>query len=362
MNRKKIGILTFHRAHNYGAVLQCYALQEFLRSMGYDAFVIDYNNHDLWEMYDWFKLYDVCFCFQKWNKIPNRIVKLLLKWYKTIPRFYKFKRFQERQLHLAPTKDIQAKPFDVILIGSDQVWNLDITHGFDEYYWGQFTHPSKTKIATYGASLKKYWKAEETAEAISNIKNLYAVSTREQELASYLQTLDESINPIVVSDPVFLLSKEVWSKIAKKPNIHQPYVLFYQAMDNESVYNVAVEIARKENKKLIVLSANINGRNSSISRSASPADFIGWIKYADLVVTSSFHATAFSIIFQKPFYCVNLQMGHDSRLLDVLKTFDLSDRWINTAEDCNKLKIFEPQKYLMDMQNAATNYINNILG
>lgn len=361
MSRKKIGILTFHRAHNYGAVLQCYALQEFLCSLGYDAFVIDYNNRDLWEGYNWFKSCEVSFCFQKWKKIPNRIIKLLIKWYKTIPRFYKFKYFQEQQLKLVPTTDIQTKPFDLILIGSDQVWNLDITHGFDEYYWGQFPHPAETKIATYGASLKKYWEASETPKAIQNIKSLFAISTREPELANYLKTIDDSINPIVVPDPVFLLSKEIWSNIATRPCIHQPYVLFYQAMDNENVYNVAVEIARRENKRLVVLSANVNGRNSSISRSSSPADFLGWIKYADLVVTSSFHATAFSIIFQKPFYCVNLKMGHDSRLLDVLKSFGLSDRWINTSDDCKYLSNFNPHDSLLSMQEIVTNYINSLL-
>lgn len=357
----KVGILTFHRAHNYGAVLQCYALQEFLCSLGYDASVIDYNNRDLWEGYNWFKSYEVSFCFQKWNKIPNRTIKLLSKWYKALPRFYKFRHFQNKQLKLVPTTDIQTKPFDIIFIGSDQVWNLDITHGFDEYYWGQFPHPKETKIATYGASLKKYWETAETAEAINNIRSLHAVSTREPELASYIKTIDDSLNPVAVPDPVFLLPKEVWSDIATKPRIHQePYVLFYQAMDNENVYDVAVEIARRENKRLVVLSANVNGRNSSISRSASPVDFIGWIKYADLVVTSSFHATAFSIIFQKPFYCVNLQMGHDSRLLDVLKSFGLTERWINTADDCSELKVFDPTKCLKEMQDVATNYINRM--
>ena len=107
MEQKRIGILTFHRAHNYGAVLQCFALQEFLRSLGHDAYVIDYNNHDLWEGYDWFKSYEVGYCFQKLSKIPTRIIKLFIRWFKSIPRYYKFKRFQEKQLCIVPKKDIQ---------------------------------------------------------------------------------------------------------------------------------------------------------------------------------------------------------------------------------------------------------------
>lgn len=98
--KKKIGIITFHKAHNYGAFLQCYALQEFLRSMDHDVFVIDYDRKDLWEGYHWFKMYDILFCFQKINKIPSRIVKLLIRWCKSIPRFYKFAYIQKKRIAL----------------------------------------------------------------------------------------------------------------------------------------------------------------------------------------------------------------------------------------------------------------------
>lgn len=360
MNKKRIGILTFHRAHNYGAVLQCYALQEFLRSLGHDAFVIDYNNRELWEYYDWYKPEEVKVCFQKLKKIPNRIIKLLIKWHQIIPRYLKFRYFQKHKLHLVPVSAISQSPFDLILIGSDQVWNLEITCGFDEYYWGTFAHPAETKVATYGASLKKFWNDSEIDTAMSNIKRLTAVSVREPQLAQFLQSKDNDIHPIVVPDPVFLLSEDQWASVAIKPNINQPYVLFYQAMDNDDVYNTAKEIAQKENKQLIVLSANVNGRNSAASRSTSPFEFLGWIKYADLVVTSSFHATAFSIIFQKPFYCVNLNMGHDSRLLDVLKSFDLSNHWINTSTECRSLPDINPLSELIRLKEVASGYINGL--
>lgn len=361
MEQKRIGILTFHRAHNYGAVLQCFALQEFLRSLGHDAYVIDYNNHDLWEGYDWFKSYEVGYCFQKLSKIPTRIIKLFIRWFKSIPRYYKFKRFQEKQLCIVPKKDIQNQPFDIILIGSDQVWNLEITHGFDEYYWGTFTRPLQTKVATYGASLKKYWKESDIEKAITNIKYLNAVSVREPQLANFLQSQDTNLHPVVVPDPVFLLSKDEWSSVAVRPKVKRPYVFFYQAMDNEDVYKTATEIAHKESKQLIVLSANVNGRNSAICRSASPFEFIGWIKYADLVVTSSFHATAFSIIFQKPFYCVNLKMGHDSRLLDVLNSFNLSHHWINSSNECKPLSYINPQKELKSLRDVTVKYIDSLI-
>ena len=89
----KIGILTFHRAHNYGAVLQAYALKEFLRSLGHESYVIDYNNKKLWDCYNWFQISDLQYCFCSLKNIPKRLLKLFYKWLFAIPRFYKFNKF-----------------------------------------------------------------------------------------------------------------------------------------------------------------------------------------------------------------------------------------------------------------------------
>ncbi len=353
----RIGILTFHRAHNYGAVLQCYALQEFLKSLGYESVVIDYNNRTLWQWYDWFKTYEIIACFQKPSKILKRLIKLPLNWYKRYFRYYNIKKFQERLLNLEPVQNILAKPFDIILIGSDQVWNTELTNGFDPYYWGTFDCPNCTIIATYAASLKKYWEGEEKVVAINNIKKLKSVAVRESKLAQFLIQSDSELRPIVVPDPVFLLSDKIWSQCAIKPKIKAPYVLYYQVVASEKVYNEAKKIARNNNKQLVVISAEIDKRNSPISRNASPFEFIGWIKYADLVITSSFHATAFSIIFEKDFYCLKLNMGPDNRISDVLKMFDLSERLISSADDCIACKKVDSKPILKKLKQTATDYI-----
>jgi hypothetical protein len=360
--KKKIGIITFHKAHNYGAFLQCYALQEFLRSIGHEAFVIDYDRKDLWEGYHWFKMQDIVFCFQKINKIPNRIIKLLIRWYRSIPRFYKFAYIQKKELRLCPILEIENKPFDLILIGSDQVWNTDITHGFDMYYWGDFSRPTITKIATYAASLKNKWSSEVACKVKKYLEKLNAISVREQHTVDWIKELNPQLDPILVPDPVLLLDDSYWSNIACKPK-KTSYVFFYQAMTSDNVYSVAKDIAKRYNKELIILSADVNGPNSICARNASPAEFLGWIKYADIVVTSSFHATAFSIIFNKDFYCVDLQMGEDNRSKNILKTFGLENRFIQTVEDLSRVNIQYPQhiqNIMNSIQEIAKAYIENI--
>lgn len=358
---KRIGILTFHRAHNYGAALQCYALQEFLCELGYDVKVIDYNNRDLWKGYEWYKKEDIRFALSKPGKVLRRCVKLHIKWYQTIPRYKKFVRFQEHELQLCSTNDISDNPFDLVLIGSDQVWNTDITHGFDIYYWGQFDRPGNTKVATYAASLKKIWKNEDLPLVTQYLKSLNAISVREMDVANKIIEIDSSLNPIVVPDPVFLLSANDWKKMAKAPRIKEPYVLFYQAMDSERVYDIACSIAQLRRKKLVVLSANVNGRNSKESKSSSPAEFVGWIMNADLVVTSSFHATAFSILFRKEFYTVDLKAGPDSRLKNVLAGFHLEDHFIGSFDECQEVQPFDCQERIDSLQKTASHYVKALL-
>ena len=179
----RIGILTFHRAHNYGAVLQCYALQEYLLQQGHDVHVIDYNRKELWCGYEWrMKSYEKQVVRQNLLKFPIRLFKYL--WYnkKIISRYYKFKFFQESELHLADEKTILSHPYDLILIGSDQVWNTEITQGLDPYYWGTFERPPYTKVATYAASMRKEWHSEYLDMIHENLKKLDGISVREKNL------------------------------------------------------------------------------------------------------------------------------------------------------------------------------------
>ena len=337
----EIGILTFHRAHNYGAVLQCFALQTFLCNQGHSVRVIDYNNKMLWRYYKWYNPEEMRYAFSNPKKVLQRCIKLIIKWHKRIPRFYAFSRFQSHELNLCPVSDIFQNPFDLILIGSDQVWNTKITRGFDPYYWGQFKRPSHTRVATYAASLKEFWGEKEQPTVYNYLQSLDAVSVREKSLAKAIVTLSPKINPVVVPDPVLLLSAKEWERLAINPRMNIPYVFFYQARDSERVYEVSEKIAERIGKRLIILSANVNGRNSDECRNASPFAFLGWVMNADLIITSSFHVAAFSILFKKQFYCVDLEMGEDNRIKDLLAEVGLEDRFISASDDIDSLCVEE---------------------
>ncbi len=357
----RIGIITFHRAHNYGAVLQCYALQHYLILNGHNAEVIDYNNKDLWAYYGWRD-------FEYENKIKDNPIKYPIRLYKYIKarrhqilRYKKFVFFQEHILNLSATKTIFTSPYDLILIGSDQVWNTSITHGFNPYYWGTFNKPKSTKLATFAASLRFHWREEQLGDIYNALKRLDGISVREKSTKEYMNGLFPDLKISCVSDPVFLLSSEQWKSFAKMPNIHTPYVFFYQAETSESIYRIALDIASQRNLPLMVLSADQWAVNSKECHSSSPQEFLGWILNASLVITSSFHALAFSIIFEKDFYGISLNDKQDDRLKNIVSSFGIADRLIDNVSQCKKNNSFSPSNDIERIKKEATEYISQIM-
>lgn len=354
----KIGILTFHRAHNYGAVLQCYALQQYLIQEGYDVYVIDYNNKQLWSYYSWRDRGLEKNIKKNAIKFPIRLFRYIKRRKKQILRYYKFVHFQEHKLRLSDKKSILKFPYDLILIGSDQIWNTSITHGFDPYYWGTFEKPSSTKVATYAASLRGVW--EETRHKIIHdaLKNLDGISVRESAIGKYVTKLFPDLNVFHVPDPVLLLSPMQWKVLAKKPKTDCSYAFFYQAETSESVYNTASEIALQQGLPLYVLSADQWAVNSKECHSASPFEFLGWILNAKLVITSSFHALAFCILFQKDFYAVNLPTGQDERLRSICSIFGVEDRLIDNSTQCKKFVPFSITKGMELIMKETNTYFS----
>lgn len=330
----RIGIITFHRAHNYGAVLQCYALQQYLIQNGYDAEVIDYNNKDLWAYYNWRDREYEHQIIKNLIKLPIRLYKYLNARKHQILRYKKFVYFQEHILYLSTTEAIFTAPYDLILIGSDQVWNTSITHGLDPYYWGSFSRPTSTKVATYAASLRMSWSESQYTEIHKALKNLDGISVREQSLKKYINSIFPDLNVYYVQDPVFLLSQTKWKELAKKPKTDVPYAFFYQAETSDYITGIATEIANKHNLPLYVLSADQWATNSDACHSASPQEFLGWIINARVVITSSFHALAFCILFEKDFYGIRLDSEHDERLNNLISMFGLQNRLIDNPEQC----------------------------
>ena len=329
----KIGILTFHCAHNYGAMLQCYALQEHLVSMGHSVQVINYQPTYLLKPYNVFDI-DRILSKNVFKMIKN-ILRELFMLQKRIRRHRAFNHFLKNNIRISKLCDKQtiSDDFDVYIFGSDQIWNPKITDGVDGMYFGCFPFPKGQNIyISYAASIGLDSIDSAYGEILKeNLKNIDHVSVREEAMVKLLKPYtDKQIK--VVLDPTLLVSKAIWNKLPDNVK-RRNYVLVYQVREDPNTMEFAQHIARQLNADVVKLVAwvrrkSVNGEDSS----ASPEDFVSYIKHASCVVTTSFHGTAFSVIFNKPFYCLKLGGGIDNRSRSLLSILELDNRMIDKNE------------------------------
>lgn len=342
----RIGILTFHCAHNYGAVLQCYALQEFLTKKGHDVNVIDYRPKVITEVYKWFKKERII----RKNLFSALKELMLLPWKKR--RYDQFRNFINCKLNLVPVGTITQKPFDVIIVGSDQVWNFNLTNGFDEYYWGNFPHPKNTLIISYAASMQDDWPEELSLRIKQNLENFSQISVRETSLATKLKEVSGGRNIFQVVDPTLLLNREDWDALAKVPKVTKPYLLLFQVeTQNEKVERIAEEMAKRKNLPIVRLSTLVSWETSHMVKNTSPEEFVSLFKNASFVVCSSFHGTVFSLIFNRPFVSVRMGVGKDNRVDNLLRQLGLTDHFVdvlNTDSDYTYNSVSEGLKALKE--------------
>lgn len=360
----KIGILTFHRAINFGAVLQCYALYRTLSDMGHDVEVIDYRPAYI-EKYRK-PLY--------WNDFKKQGFLSKIKALLMLPITYKNKKKSASVFdsflnqHIKTTqvvKNVLDLPsFDVIFFGSDQIWNPRICEGFDPLYYGQFPK-GKTKLVSYAASLgtPQVLTKEQWDKIFPLMKSFDAISVRESKLAEYLQ--NGGIKAKTVLDPTLLASKEIFERIVEKPQI-TGYVLLYMLEPDGNAITFANRIAKHRNLKLMRIRAR---RSPKMKKSNyddvvpnSVGEFLGYFKYADYVVNVSFHGTAFSVIFNKNFY--TLKSRNYERAYGLLKSLGLLDRFVSPNDDVgggNDIDYLNAIECLEKMRKASQEFLYSSL-
>jgi hypothetical protein len=328
MKKKNVGILTFHRAHNYGAVLQAFALQEVL-SDRYSVEIIDYNPDFLIKPYKVFNL-NITKPF-KVSRIFLNFIVIILSLKSRIKRKINFDLFINNKFKLSQNVEGESIPkhFEAYIFGSDQIWNHEITNGINNIYWGNFEAKKSAKKISYAASLGHAtvnYKVEEQVRA--SLLNFHSISVREKEAVHILNKVSNSeINEVL--DPTLLLDYNFWSSHAIKPNINKKYILVYQVRKNSNTISIAKSLAKDIGGVVIEIPSQLDrGALFNNIATTSPEEFIGYFKFAHCVITTSFHGTAFSLIFNVPFYTINLEDGSENRAKNLLENVGLESRMI----------------------------------
>ena len=327
----RIGIITEHYNLNYGAVLQAYALQETLVKLGHEVEIINYV-YPLSQKY--VKLFG--------GSIVEKIRTLLFLG-KRVKRKNAFMRFIQRELHISGEMledsgriNAEELPYDLYITGSDQTFNLHLAGGgkHRETFFLPLIKNNKISYASSMGDKFSDYSDEEKSWLYDQLKHYKFLSVREEAAAEFLASLGMA-RPHVDVDPTLLFDGDAWSDFSRKTK-YAPgsYILFYSVLSAPWVVKNVERIAKKT--RLPIIAPHLQNRFELKSRfiraeECGPREFVGLIKNAAMVCTSSFHGTVFSIQFKKKF--LSFSMSEHGRIANILKKLQLEKCLVSEDDD-----------------------------
>ena len=333
---RKILTLTCHNVYNHGATLQQLALLKQLEAMGFEAETINYTPDYLNQHFKWTKVSNAFFA-------KNVLLKMLY-WVLKFPsnlwnrqRKWRFDAFESKTLRIHPGKYTSNKALknnlpeaDAYICGSDQVWNSYFQNGKDPAFYLDFVPQDKLKIS-YAASFAIDAIDPNLQDFVrEKISRLDWVSVREASGVQLVQDLGIE-NVTQVLDPVFLVEPAYWETFVKPFTAR--YIFVYDFDTNATLREFALQQAKARGLQIYTVNNNIRYADKNFYLHG-PDVFLSLVHGAELVLTNSFHAVAFSLIFQKPFMVFNRAEKINTRMRDLLASLDLSPLLVNSLEDC----------------------------
>ena len=370
---RTIGIITIHKINNYGSVFQAYALQKACEDLGYKTEIIDYNYPN---------------SFHTPNKYANiedsqpnepRLIKMfyaldLIKQHKGISRFVSnFENLSSKQYNHPDELFSDAPHYDVYITGSDQLWNPRHCNG-DPAFMLHFAPDNALKIS-YAASVGTNAIPEELKPQYKALLSRYAhISVRENTGIQVVKEVAEK-DATVVLDPTLLLNRDQWNKMAAtKRQFKKKYILCYflnytfnafpyvdqlaEYMQKQTGYEI-VRVARPPHK--------LGLPHTHFRVGASPEEFLALVRDAEMVLTTSFHGTAFAVNYGKPvFTVVQDKNASDSRQVSLMHNLGLDDKILSIKDampDKNSFAYDEKseQERLETLRLQSINYLKQVL-
>lgn len=342
--KKKVGIITYHSAYNFGSVLQAYATQWILEKLDCEAVILNYRMKSQYEYYSMLH--------------TNQGIKVFVKDLLHLPQIKKYikrkNRFEEFIASLKLTNEfsepketnIFRDKFDIFVSGSDQIWNKhsnelnSVDWNYMDPYLLDFTDRKKISYASSIVNMTQ----DELKRIAPKIEKFDYVSFRESESCTRLMEVS-GVSSQAVIDPTLLLNKEDWmSMIGEIPEElkHRKYVLYY-ALDGikktAEILPKLQDFAESKGCLLVMitpLAYFVANKKIYNMIEAGPKEFLGLIDNAEVVLTNSYHGTLFSVNLGKEFYTLRDPNSKDQRITSILKNLGLSDRIVASPENITR--------------------------
>lgn len=370
---KKVGVITIHKIHNYGSVLQAYALQKACEDMGYNVEIIDYLFPNSYQYNN--KYVDTV------DSQPNepRWIKAifargLMKQHNGIDEFVKKRINLSSQCYYSP-KQLSDNPpiYDIYVTGSDQVWSPRHCNG-DPAFLLHFA-PDGSKRISYAASFGSNMIPYELQSLFRDLLSRYQyLAVRENSGCELIKKLTGQ-NAEVVLDPTLLLNLTEWNTIANPDRlVKKKYILCYFLNYSFNAFpyvdNLAKMIQKRTGYEIVRVARPPHSlflKHTNYHIGASPEDFLALVRDCEMVLTTSFHGTAFAVNYGKPvFTIVKDRNSGDSRQVSLMQSLGL-DRQIITIQDPlpkssqAQYDVGSEQKKLAELRDHSLGYLKKAL-
>lgn len=367
----KIGIITLPLHANYGGILQAYALQTVLERMGHEVEVIDRN---LDAKYPWWRRMLI---------LVKRLFYIYIFNDKQIELFVERRRREERPIieqntrafinkyiHVRKIKkymEIKEKDYDAIVVGSDQVWRPKyfgekiIQHAYLDFAknWKNLIRISYA--ASFGVDTWEY-DERQTAHCAELIKLFHAVGVREQEAVALCEKY-LGRKAVQVLDPTMLLDAKDFPILDKKYNETTPFLATY-LLNIDGIKNKIVSaIAQRLSLDIVNLNSKYEVKDVPLQDRVqrSVEDWLYHIRNARFIVTDSFHAAVFSLIFNVPFVVLSNDKRGASRISTLLNITNQADREISLYEEISDIHFCKPSINIASIKSSSLLYLKNSL-
>ena len=325
----KVYVLTIHCIHNFGSVFQSYALVERLRGKGEDASIIDYRPA----------------YYTKGRNALKSFIARLINYVPYHKQHRRYQRFIDKEIPKTSTVfqtiddlNLLADSNSIFIAGGDQIWNSFHPCGRDDAYKLVFAK-DQPKIA-FGTSMgRNSFKEEELKELAKKVSDFKHIALREKSTVEMLKPYTD-VPVSHVCDPVLLLNKQDYNRfIGDTPIIKEPYLLMYLADKSDLLEETVTRLARKYGLKIVhVCGFRKKCTCDYFLKATGPEDLLNLIYYSKFVVSASFHATLFSLLFEKEFCTLLPEAGTNTRIEDLLSYFGLSERIVHQSSDIARLE------------------------
>lgn len=363
----KVGILTFHKAINYGAVLQAYALRTTVEELGQPCSVIDYVGDKMLKE-------SKIFYFPHHESLIDSMIYLFRLSMRagTIKKFRQFSKeyldLSDKSIHTTEELKALSSQYKYFITGSDQVFNYNGT-GDDFNYYLEFEKDSNKKIAYAPSFGIKEIDDLHLERVKNNLNSFSSLSVRESIGADIVEMLTGN-RPEEVCDPTFLLKKNQWEELCVASQYKKPYVLVY-SFGSRHLETYAKMLADEMGGIVVNINRSLplifGGRKVRNAYAPSPCEFLGLIKNAEAVVTNSFHGMALSIILQKEFYGFTNNYanseGTNCRFQTLGEKSGLSHRIYKLGDNIERSPIdyAEVEKKINSWREESLDYLKNAI-